>query len=110
MKKEVIELRETIGKFTQGKDKLYLILSSQRYSLNKNGLGFKKDGKPSKGVNHKKTKHQVYKCIHYKRVGHLENFVFIKQRELKGPTLYLLELMHLGLRRCGNQKWNFSVL
>lgn len=50
---EVVDLHEALCKFTQGKEKLDFILSSQRSSLN-NGIGFKKDKKPSKGIDHKK--------------------------------------------------------
>lgn len=48
------EVNETLGKFIQRKEKLDLILSSQRFSINNNELGFKKDRKPMKCINHKK--------------------------------------------------------
>lgn len=41
MKKEVIDLHENLRIFTKEKEKIDLILSSQRLSLNENGLGFK---------------------------------------------------------------------
>lgn len=54
LKKEVIDLHETLGKFTKEKENLDLILSSQILSLNKNELGFKIDRTPIKGLIHKK--------------------------------------------------------
>jgi hypothetical protein len=59
--KEVINLRETLEKFTQGKKKLELILSSQRSSINKNGLGLKKERKTRNNIYHKVKKRPMYR-------------------------------------------------
>lgn len=84
LEKEVIESHETLGKFIQGKEKPDLIISSQSPSLHKNGLGFKKDRKSSKGVYHKKNNCPIYKYIHCKRVGLLKPFCFEKLKRFKG--------------------------
>lgn len=64
-----------------------MILSSQRSSLNKNGIGFKKDKKLSKGVDHKENKYPVYKCTHCRRVSYLKPFCFDKLKRFKGSNL-----------------------
>lgn len=43
MKKKEIDLYENLSKFIKWEENIDLILSSQRYSLNKTGLGFKFD-------------------------------------------------------------------
>lgn len=43
-------MHETLSKFIEGKEKFDLILSSQKSSLNKNGLEFKKNKNPSNGI------------------------------------------------------------
>lgn len=43
LKREVNDLHETLGNLNKGKENIDLILSSQGPSLNKDGLGFKKD-------------------------------------------------------------------
>lgn len=85
--KEINDLHKTLSKFTQGEEKLNLNLSSQRPSLNKDGLGFKKERNPSKDIDHKKKKLPIYKCTHCKRVGHLEPFCFNKLKISKGNNL-----------------------
>lgn len=50
-------------------------------------LGFKKDRKPSKGINHKKRNRLAYKCTHYKRVDYLNPFCFNKLNRSKGNNL-----------------------
>ena len=54
LKKELIDLHETLHKFTKGKENFDLILSSYKPSLNKSWLGFKLDKTPSNGLNRKK--------------------------------------------------------
>lgn len=63
LKNGVPNLHETIEKFTKGKNKLDLILSSQRNSFNRNGVGYK----PNRSLNNscydrKKYNHPIFKC------------------------------------------------
>lgn len=52
-----------------------------------NGIGFKRDRKPMKGVNQKNNKRPIIICIHYKIIGHLESFCFYKSKGYKGNHL-----------------------
>lgn len=95
-KKKVNDLHEILGKFTQGKEKFDLILSSQNPSLNPYWLGFKKDRNPRKVIDHKKKNCLFYKFTHYKRVGHLEPFYFEKFRRYKSNNLRSSRTNELG--------------
>lgn len=44
------------------------------------------DRKPRKGIYLKEDKRPIYKCTHFKRIGHLEPF-FNKQKISKGNNL-----------------------
>lgn len=61
--------------------------SSQRPSLNKNGLEFNKVRTPSKGSNQKKKNRLVYKCTHCKRFSNLEPFCFENFKSIKDNNL-----------------------
>lgn len=86
-KKEVIDLHETLSKFTKGKENIDLILSSQKTCLNKNGLGFKRDKTHNKGLNHKKKNCTVYKGSYYNKFGNLEPFYFDTMKRYKDSNL-----------------------
>lgn len=104
LKKEVKYLCETLSKFTNGKENLELVLSSQRPSVNKSGLGFKSNKMPSKGLNRKKNQ-SIYKCTHYKKFGYLEPLCFDKLKRSKGNNLNLMEKQtHLDLRKFRYQR------
>jgi hypothetical protein len=74
LKKEVNELNRSLGKAYDGKARLLKCLGSQRFSLNKEGLGFT----PKKGkaafTTHKPSfvKSDTRFCNRCKQVGHLE--------------------------------------
>lgn len=70
---------------TQEKEKLDLIISSQRSSIY---------------IYHKKNC-PIYKCINCKRVGHLGPLCVDKLKRSKDNNLDLIEIMHLGPIRCG---------
>lgn len=76
-------MQENLPKFILGKEKLELILSCQRPSLNKNRLRFKKNRKSSRGVGHKKKNRTIYKYTHCKIFDYLESFcleIFYRSR------------------------------
>lgn len=81
-KNEVTSLQETLGELTKGKDKLDIIMSSQKALFNKNWIGYK----PDRSHDKKKFNRLVFKWKFYNNFGHLEPLLYSKLRGLKRNT------------------------
>jgi hypothetical protein len=75
LKKEVNELNRTLGKSYGGEARLLKCLGSQRFSLNKEGLGYTPKKRKAAFATHKPSfvKSNDRFCNRCKRVGHLEH-------------------------------------
>lgn len=65
-----------------------MILSTEKSSLNKNGLELKTGRTPSKGLNHNKNNCPIYKCTH---AGDLATYSpsILTNRKGNNPTPYI---------------------
>lgn len=84
MKNEVDKLHETLGKFTKGKEILYLIFLNQWNSYNKNRLRYQ----PNKFIisifhDRKKSNLHMFKYKYFNKLGHLETLCYPKFHDLR---------------------------
>lgn len=75
-----------LSKSMKGRDNLVMILSSQRASYNKVGLGCQPDNNAKSFKNiylSKKTNHSIYKCNYCDRSGNIDSNYLNKMHDLK---------------------------
>lgn len=77
-------MHETLGKFTKVKYKLDLVLSNQRYSFNKNDLGYKPNRSFKNICNdRKKSNHPIFKFNFCNKLDHLKPYFYAKLNDLR---------------------------
>lgn len=77
---EIEDLLEILSKFIKGRDNLYMILSNQRASYNKVGLGYQPNNNAkyfmSICIPKKKNNHTIHKCNYCYIIEHIEPYFF----------------------------------